>query len=38
MAREGHAAQVSCRILAVSESGFYAQRCRVGHKNVGSGP
>jgi len=28
MASEGHAVQVSCRVLAVSESGFYAQRCR----------
>ncbi len=29
MAGEGHPVQVSCRVLAVSESGFYAQRDRA---------
>ncbi len=28
MAAEGHAVMLACRILAVSESGFYAQRHR----------
>jgi putative transposase len=29
MASEGHPTQVSCRVLAVSESGFYAHRSRA---------
>jgi putative transposase len=28
MAAENHSVQLACRVLVVSESGFYAQRCR----------